>query len=106
MYAWLRDEAAQASVDELLVSGIQIEAAQPTVAGKLTGTTWVLTGTLPGLTREDAKAKILAAGGEVSSSVSKATSYLLAGAEAGSKLAKAEALGVTVVDEPSFLSML
>ncbi len=106
VYAWLRDEAAQASVDELLGSGIQIEAAQPTVAGRLTGTTWVLTGTLPGLTREDAKAKILAAGGEVSSSVSKATSYLLAGAEAGSKLAKAEALGVTVVDEPTFLSML
>ncbi|MDB6027422.1 MAG: ligase, NAD-dependent [Verrucomicrobiales bacterium] len=69
------------------------------------GKTFVLTGTLPTLSRDDAGAKIQALGGHVSSSVSKNTSYVLAGAEAGSKLEKAEALGVKVIDEADFLKM-
>jgi DNA ligase (NAD+) len=72
----------------------------------LAGKTFVLTGTLPGMTRDEAAAKIEAAGGKVSGSVSKKTSYVLAGAEAGSKLAKAESLGVPVIDEAGFLRML
>ena len=67
--------------------------------GPLTGKTFVLTGTLPTLTREDATALIAAAGGKVASSVSKKTDYVVAGEEAGSKLAKAQSLGVTIVDE-------
>ncbi len=75
-------------------------------AGIFTGKTFVLTGTLPTLKREEAEQKILAAGGKVSGSVSKKTSYVLAGADAGSKLAKAQELGVAVIDEAAFLKMV
>ncbi|MEY2878897.1 MAG: ligase [Verrucomicrobiota bacterium] len=77
-----------------------------TAAGVFTGKTFVLTGTLPTLKREDAEQKILAAGGKVSGSVSKKTSYVLAGADAGSKLEKARALGVPVIDETELLRLL
>ena len=86
--------------------GVRVRDESTQTGGVLTGSTWVLTGTLPTLTRDEAKAKILAAGGEVSSSVSKKTSFVLAGEEAGSKLAKAESLGVKVIDEAAFLQML
>jgi DNA ligase (NAD+) len=72
----------------------------------LDGLTFVLTGTLPNLTREDAKERIESAGGRVSGSVSKKTSYVVAGEEAGSKLEKAQQLGVAVVDEAGLLAML
>ncbi|MFM7311904.1 MAG: helix-hairpin-helix domain-containing protein, partial [Cyanobium sp.] len=72
----------------------------------LAGLTFVLTGTLPSLSRSQAQAKIEAAGGKVSGSVSKKTSYVLAGADAGSKLAKAESLGVAVIDEARLLDLL
>jgi DNA ligase (NAD+) len=71
--------------------------------GPFAGKTFVLTGTLPTLTRETATAKIEAAGGKVSGSVSKKTDFVLAGAEAGSKLTKAQELGVKVLDEAEFL---
>jgi DNA ligase (NAD+) len=76
------------------------------VPGVFAGKTFVLTGALPSLSREDATAKIETAGGKVSGSVSKKTDYVLAGAEAGSKLEKAQQLGVTILDEPAFLKML
>jgi DNA ligase (NAD+) len=76
------------------------------VAQPLNGKTFVLTGTLPTLDREEAKALIEAAGGKVAGSVSKKTSYLVAGAEAGSKLDKAQALGVAVLDEAQLKEML
>jgi DNA ligase (NAD+) len=72
----------------------------------LAGQTFVLTGTLPTLTRSAAQALIEAAGGKVSGSVSKKTSYVVAGAEAGSKLSKAEALGVAVLDEAGLQELL
>ncbi|MDR1789037.1 MAG: NAD-dependent DNA ligase LigA [Opitutaceae bacterium] len=84
----------------------QTAAAPAANAGPLAGKTLVLTGTLPTLTRGQASEKIAAAGGRVSSSVSTKTDYLLAGDGAGSKLAKAEALGVPVLDEAAFLALL
>jgi NAD-dependent DNA ligase len=83
------------------------EAYQPQEkAGVFAGKTFVLTGTLPTLTREEATAKIEAAGGKTSSSVSKKTDYVLAGEEAGSKLDKAKELGVKILDEAEFLKIL
>lgn len=76
------------------------------VAGVFTGKTFVLTGTLPTLKREEAEAKILAAGGKVTGSVSKRTSYVVAGSDAGSKLEKAQTLGVAIIDEAEFLRLV
>ncbi len=75
-------------------------------AGPFAGKTFVLTGALPSMTREEAVAKIEALGGKVSSSVSKKTDYVLAGEEAGSKLEKAQKLGVKILDEKEFLKMV
>ena len=72
----------------------------------LKGMTFVLTGTLPNLSREEAKERIEGAGGRVSGSVSKKTSYVVAGEDAGSKLDKARGLGVKVIDEAELMRML
>jgi DNA ligase (NAD+) len=76
------------------------------IAGALEGKTFVLTGTLPTLNRDDARAMIEAAGGKVSGSVSKKTDFVLAGAEAGSKLDRAQELGIQVIDEDEFNRLL
>ncbi len=80
-------------------------AIAATTTGVFAGKVFVLTGTLPTLTREEATAKIEAAGGKVSGSVSKKTDFVLAGAEAGSKLTKAQELGVKILDEAEFLRL-
>jgi DNA ligase (NAD+) len=83
-----------------------MEAAKPQGPQPLEGLTFVVTGTLPGMSREQAKELIQAHGGRVTGSVSGKTSYLLAGERAGSKLAKAEKLGVPVLDEAVLRDML
>jgi len=75
-------------------------------AGPLAGRTFVLTGTLPALSRDEAKALLEAAGAAVAGSVSKKTDYVVAGADAGSKLAKAQALGVPIIDEAALRALL
>jgi DNA ligase (NAD+) len=103
--AWFAEEANRELVRDLLAQGLT--PTPPAVSGTaFSGRTFVLTGTLPTLTREEAAARIEAAGGKVSGSVSKKTHYVLAGAEAGSKLEKARALGVPVIDEAEFRRLL
>ena len=93
-------------VERLRAAGVKMTAEKRVTTTILEGLTFVLTGTLPTLTREQAKERIEAAGGKVSGSVSKKTSYVVAGEEAGSKLEKAEQLGVEVLDEAGLLELL
>jgi len=93
------------AIDALLAAGIHWPEPKAAAAGPLTGKTFVITGTLPGMTREEAGALIEAHGGKVSGSVSGKTDFLLAGEDAGSKLAKAEKLGVSVIDLSALLAM-
>lgn len=95
-------------VEQLRACGVTWPEGEgaPVVPQVLAGQTLVLTGTLPTLTRDDAKALIEAAGGKVSGSVSKKTNYVVAGAEAGSKLDKARELGVAVIDENGLRTLL
>ncbi|MGH9667143.1 MAG: NAD-dependent DNA ligase LigA, partial [Bryobacteraceae bacterium] len=94
-------------VERLRQAGLQFEhRVRRKSGGKLKGLTFVLTGTLPNLTREDAKARIEAAGGKVTGSVSSKTRYVVAGEEAGSKLDKARQLEIPVIDEAALLGML
>jgi DNA ligase (NAD+) len=93
-------------VRDLASLGLTMTAEKRVTTSTLEGLTFVLTGTLPNLTRELAKEKIELAGGRVSGSVSKKTNYLVAGEEAGSKLDKATSLGVAVVDEAGLLELL
>jgi DNA ligase (NAD+) len=95
-------------VERLVQAGVAYERTQRVVreAGKLHGKTFVLTGTLPGLSRDDAKAMIEAQGGRVSGSVSKKTDYVVAGADPGSKYDKAKALGITLLEERDLLTLL
>jgi DNA ligase (NAD+) len=103
----LADEQMRALIADLRGLGLRFEQEGPPPGeGPLAGKTFVLTGTLPDLTREEAQERILAAGGRVTSAVSKKTDYVVAGASPGSKLEKAERLGVAVLDEPSLLALL
>jgi DNA ligase (NAD+) len=105
---WFSDPENRKLIERLRRAGLNFQSSlyQPAAPhGQLAGKTFVLTGTLPSLTREQATARIEALGGKVSSSVSKKTDYLLAGADPGSKLDKARQLGVPVIDEAQFLQL-
>jgi DNA ligase (NAD+) len=100
------NERNLALVERLRGYGLTFTAERKVRGTTLSGLTFVLTGTMPTLTRDDAKERIEAAGGKVSGSVSKKTNYVVAGEEAGSKLDKAQQLGVPVIDEAGLLTML
>jgi DNA ligase (NAD+) len=105
---WYGDGRNRKLIDRLRSAGLNFrsELYQPrAAAGPFAGKTFVLTGTLPSLKREEAAAKIEALGGKVSGSVSKKTDYVVAGEEAGSKLDKAQKLGVKVIDEAELLRL-
>jgi len=93
-------------IEALLAAGVAPQPPEDTSRGPFAGKTVVLTGTLAGLTREQAKEEVERRGGKVSGSVSKKTDFLVAGEEAGSKLKKAAELGVKVLDERAFLDLL
>ena len=95
-----------ALIEKLKGLGVNPIVVQTSSSNKFQGLTFVLTGTLPTLTRDEASKMIEDEGGKTSSSVSKKTSYVLAGVEAGSKLKKAQDLGVTIIDEEAFIKML
>ena len=100
------NERNLALVERLRGYGLTFIAERKVRGTTLSGLTFVLTGTLPTLTRDEAKDRIEAAGGKVSGSVSKKTDYVVAGEEAGSKLDKAQSLGVAVLDEAGLLALL
>lgn len=107
--AFLDDPRNQAVLDAMQANGVRMEDAHGGNADMLrvlTGKTFVLTGTLETMTRDEAAAKIETLGGKVSSSVSKKTTYVVAGTEAGSKLDKAQALGVPVLSEAEFQALI
>jgi DNA ligase (NAD+) len=102
--AYFSDPAGRALVEKLRSRGVNFKEPRAVVAGgPLSGQTAVITGTLPSLSRAKATALIEAAGGRVTGSVSKSTSFLVAGEEAGSKLEKAKTLGVEIIDEAGLL---
>ena len=100
------DEGSRELIERLIALGVKTDAAAEERAETLAGLTFVLTGTLPTMTRDEASALIKQAGGKVSGSVSKKTSYVVAGEEAGSKLTKANELGVPVLDEDGLMRLL
>jgi DNA ligase (NAD+) len=104
----LSEERTRELVERLRGYGLSMEeeGAAPPAEGPLVGKTLVLTGTLPNLTRPEATARIEAAGGKVTGSVSKKTDYLVAGDDPGTKLTKAQELGTEVLDEDGLLALL
>jgi DNA ligase (NAD+) len=101
------DEARNVElIERLRAAGLTFTAEKREKSSELEGITFVLTGTLEGMTRDEAKAKIEGAGGKVAAAVSKKTDYVVAGAEAGSKLEKAQALGVKILDEAGLVALL
>ena len=106
---WFDDEGNRALCERLRAAGINTEAeskAGGSIDERFSGKQFVLTGTLAGFTRDEARALIEARGGRVNSSVSKKTDFVVAGEAAGSKLDKAQSLGVAVIDEEAFKDML
>lgn len=106
VYNGFREPHRVKLIERLKELGLKMTYSSQQVSDKLNGLTFVLTGTLPTLKRDEAKAMIEQRGGKVSGSVSKKTSYVVAGEEAGSKLTKANKLGITVLTEEQFLQMI
>lgn len=106
LVAWLHSPQAEHLISALKDAGVNMASSAQSTGDQLAGKTFVLTGTLAHFSRSEAGACIEALGGKVSSSVSKKTSYVVAGEEAGSKLEKARTLGVPVLSEQEFLDMI
>lgn len=106
VYNAMREPHRVKLIERLKELGLNMTYTSQQVSDKLNGLTFVLTGTLPTLKRDEAKAMIEQRGGKVSGSVSKKTSYVVAGEEAGSKLTKANELGIAVLTEEQFLQMM
>jgi DNA ligase (NAD+) len=108
IYDWFREKRSIDLLARMEQAGVIVEAmpARSATSTRLAGKTFVITGSLESMDRESAKEKIRAQGGDASESVSKKTSYLVAGAEPGSKYDKAQKLGVKIVDEKEFLKLL
>jgi DNA ligase (NAD+) len=109
IHNFLRQPENRALIEKLRAAGLPMASnvvEEPQLAQVFGGNTFVLTGTLDTMTREEASARIVERGGRVSSSVSKKTSFVVAGRDAGSKLEKARELGVRILDEREFSSML
>ncbi|PPS42310.1 NAD-dependent DNA ligase LigA [Chroococcidiopsis sp. TS-821] len=108
VYQWFRIPANQVLIERLQAAGLQLaqEETSAVVASPLSGKTFVITGTLPTLKRDEAKALIQNAGGKVTESVSKKTDYVVVGEAAGSKLEKAQQLGIPCLSEEEFLNLL
>jgi len=110
VYQWFQNPANQDLIQRLQTAGLEFHSTLKTQNSKLpqllSGKTFVITGTLPTLKRDEAEALIQNAGGKVTGSVSKKTSYVVVGEEAGSKLKKAESLGITLLSEADLLALL
>jgi len=104
--AWFADADNAAIVDRLIASGVNWPDVVKPKGGSLEGKSFVLTGTLAGMTRDAAQEAITTRGGKVTAGVSKKTDYVVAGAEPGSKLAKAQSLDIRILDEAAFLELL
>ncbi len=106
IYQWFRDKKNLKLLYDLEKAGIKIEIEKPKSQKLLSGKTFVLTGTLESMSREEAKKKIRDLGGNVSSSVSKKIDFVVLGKDPGSKYDKAKKLGVKIIKEEEFLEML
>ena len=106
LYQWLHSQQSQHLIQRLREAGVNMTQPDEQVSHKLEGKTFVLTGTLSRYTRAEVSERIVRNGGKVSGSVSKKTSFVLAGEDAGSKLTKAESLGIPILDEDAFDAML
>lgn len=103
---WFRQPQSRDLLEQLRAAGVDMQSREAPVDTRFAGKTFVLTGTLKTMGRREAEARIQALGGKASSSVSKKTSFLVAGEDAGSKLEKARALGLSILSEEAFLQMI
>jgi DNA ligase (NAD+) len=106
LMGFLQEAHNREVIEQLLAAGLELEVEQSTINPALVGKTFVLTGTLPTMSRDQAKLLLESAGAKVAGSVSSKTSYVVAGDDAGSKLEKAQQLGVAVIDEATMLQLL
>jgi DNA ligase (NAD+) len=106
VYSFFSDPGNREILARILENGVEILSVTPVAGKTLEGKSFVLTGTLPNLTRSQAKELIEAAGGKIASAVSRNTSYLVAGEAPGSKLDAARKMGVEIIDEPALMQLL
>lgn len=106
VFDWFRHKENARYVNKLLANGVEIINPEKKKSGKLTGKTFVITGTLETMSRDEARKKVKALGGKIAESVSKKTDYVVVGQDPGSKYDKAQQLGVTILAEKDFLKLL